>query len=329
LNPADRPALSVILVTPGSFEAIRRTTKHVRAQALRDRIEVVIVVSSEAELKLDRSDLEGFWGWKVVEVGRIDSLGPAVASGFRRARGPVVVYVEEHSFPAPGWGQALIGAHEGPWAAVGPALRNANPETMVSWAAFFLDFGAWAAPGEPGPSTALAAHQTSYKRDAVLELGTGLDRLLENEGNLHRRLVTEGHRLYFEPAAQTSHVNVSRFADMLNVQYQNCREFGGNRAVLESWSWKRRALYVGGSPLIPVLRGGRAVSQIRRAGLGRRLLPRILPSLIAGLAAAAVGETVGYVAGGGEASRKRLTFELERLLHTSDRDRPPLELETD
>lgn len=321
MYPLDRPALSVILVTPGTFEVIRKTTRHVRAQNVRDRIEVVIVAPSKGELQLDQVDLEGFWGSQIVEVGRIDNLGPATAAGFRQARGPVVVYAEEHAFPETGWGEALIEAHEGPWSAVGPALRNANPDTMVSWASFFLDFGAWAAPGEPGQATEIPPHQSSYKRDVVLALGGVLDCLLESEGNLHRKLVADGHRLYFEPAAQTSHLNVSRFADMLRIQFQNCREFGGNRAALENWSWIRRIIYLWGSPLIPLLRGSRVLRQIRRAGLNRRLLPRILPSLSAGLVAAAVGETVGYIAGKGDSSQKRITFELERLRHTTEKDR--------
>jgi hypothetical protein len=322
---AGQPLLSVILITPGSFEAIRKSIDHVRAQNVRAEIEVVIVAPSEAELGLDPVALEGFWGWQIVEVGGIDNLGPAEAVGFRRARGPAVVYVEEHSYPAPGWGEALMQAHAGPWAAIGPAIRNANPDTMVSWTTFFLDFGEWVAPGQPGPTMVLPSHQTSYKRDAVLAFGARLDRLMENEWTLHQELLAEGHQLYFESAAQTNHLNVSRFADMLNVQFQNCREFGGNRAALGNWSWRRRALYVGGSPLIPVLRGRRALGQIRRAGLLRRLMPRILPSLIAGLVAAAAGETIGYLAGKGDASRKRITFELERMRHTTDQDRRNVE----
>ena len=34
---------------------------------------------------------------------------------------------EDHCFPADGWAEALVAAHQGPWAAVGPAFLNANP----------------------------------------------------------------------------------------------------------------------------------------------------------------------------------------------------------
>lgn len=325
MTSASHPLLSVILITPGTFEAIRKSIDHVRAQNVRAEIELVIIAPTEAELGLDPAALEGFWGWQIVEVGTIDNLGPATAVGVRRARGTAVVYVEEHSYPAQGWAEALIRTHAGPWAAVGPAITNANPDTMVSWTTFFLDFGEWVAPGEPRPAMALPAHQTSYKRAALLSFGTRLDRLMENEWTLHQDLRAMGHQLYFEPAAQTNHLNVSRFAEMLNLQFQNCREFGANRIALGNWSWKRRVLYILGSPLIPLLRGRRVLGHIRRSGLRRRLMPGILPSLIAGLMAASVGEMVGYVAGKGDASQKRITFELERLRHTTDQDQRKVE----
>lgn len=315
------PVLSAILITPRSYETIRKTVEHLHAQAVRDRIEIVIGVPSKAGLEPDREVLGGFWGWQVVEVGEIDNLGPVEAACVRAARGPVVVYVEEHSYPAPGWAEALVAAHAGPWAAVGPAVMNANPETAVSWTALFLDFTEFCVPRDPGPAASLANHQTSYKRDLLLAYGPRLDRFLENESTLQHDLVGKGHRLYHEPAARTTHVNVSRFGEFVGTQFIHCREFGDNRAVLGGWSRWRRLLYVAGSPLIPVLRGTRVLRQIRRSGLQRKLVLRMLPSMLLGLASAAAGEVTGYVFGKGDASQRRVTFELERLKHVSERDR--------
>lgn len=320
MNVPATPDLSAILITPRSYETIRKCAGHLHAQGIRERIEIVIGVPSEETLDPDREVLGAFWGWQVVEVGEIRNLGPAAAACVRAARGPVVVYVEEHSYPAPGWAEALVGAHAGPWAAVGPRVLNANPESAVSWTALFLDFTDFCAPGAPGPAATLASHQTSYKRDLLLSYGPRLDRFLENESTVQRDLVGRGYRLYYEPAARTSHVNVSRFWEFVGTQFVNCREFGGNRAALGGWRW-RRLLYVMGSPLIPVLRGWRVVRQVRRSRLDRSLVLRMLPSMLTGLASAAAGELVGYVTGKGDASQRRVTFELERLRHVTEDDR--------
>ncbi|HET6639055.1 MAG TPA: hypothetical protein VFH82_09775 [Gemmatimonadota bacterium] len=321
MSEISRPDLSAIVITPRSFETVRKTVEHLHAQDIRDRIEIVIGVPSEQGLEPDRELLGGFWGWQIVEVGEIDSLGPVMATCVRAARGPVVVYVEEHSYPEPGWAAALVQAHAGPWAAVGPEVMNANPESAVSWTAMFLDFTDFVAPRNPGPAASLASHQTSYKRDLLLAYGPRLDRFLENETTLQVDLMREGHRLYYEPAARTNHVNVSRLRQFLGSQFFNCREFGANRASLGGWGWRRRLLYVAGSPLIPAVRGGRILRRIRRSGLERSLLVRMLPSMLMGLASASAGELVGYVWGKGDASRRRVTFELERMRYVTELDR--------
>lgn len=328
MSMASNPDLSAILVTPRSYETIRKTADHLHAQSIRDRIEIVIGVPSAEGLEPDREKLSDFWGWQVVEVGDIDSLGPVQAACVRAARGPVVVYAEEHAYPAPGWAEALVRAHAGPWAAVGPLVMNANPESGVSWAALFLDFTEFVAPREPGPSETLASHQTSYKRDLLLPYGDRLGRFLENESTLQHDLVSRGHRLYHEPAARTRHVNVSRFWEFVGTQFVNCREFGANRAFLGGWNWRRRTIYVAGSPLIPIVRGHRIARQLRRSGLPRKTLLRMLPPMLIGLGSAAAGELVGYVLGKGDASRRRLTFELERMSHVREGDRRQAERES-
>jgi hypothetical protein len=319
----ETPPLSVILVTPGSFEAIRKSIDHVRAQSVRDRLELVVVAPSEAELGLDAAALEGFRSWKVVPLGGIPTLGAALAAGVRAARGDVVVYVEEHSYPEPGWAEALIDAHAGPRAAVGAAVVVANPDSVVSRANSFIDFGPWSPTGAAGPMASLPIHQTAYKRALLLEYGERLDALLDAESLLQEDLRARGHELWFEPAARTRHVNVSRLADAMALEFHNFRVSAANRAGQGRWPWPRRALYVAASPLFPLIHLGHILGQVRRAGQTRRM-PAMLPALLPVLASAAAGEAVGFSFGAGRAPRKQLSFELDRLGHITDQDRRAL-----
>jgi hypothetical protein len=91
----------------------------------------------------------------------------------------VVACCEDHAFPDPGWAQALIQAHRQPWAVVGPAMRNGNPETTVSWASFFMSFGPWAAPTTSTTVTHLSWNNNSYKRDVMLAYGSKLEAMLD------------------------------------------------------------------------------------------------------------------------------------------------------
>ncbi len=321
MTPLSEPDLSAIVVTPDSFASIRKAVRHLHAQNIRDRVELVIVAPAVENLGVVAEEVEGFWGCRVIELGQYENGGSFVAAGVRAARAPIVVYVEEHSYPAPGWAEALVAAFRGPWAAVGPAVRNANPARATSWAALFLDFGSWVAPGRPGECRLLASHQTAYRRAILLGLGDELDELLECETTLQNRLLAQGHRLYFEPAAQTDHVNVSRADHLIQMEYHNYRAFAANRAAHGGWSTARRMLYIAGSPLIPFVRGYRTYREVRRTGRFRELAAPMAPAVIIGLTAGAIGEVMGYVFGPGDSPKSRITFELERLQHVTEQDR--------
>jgi hypothetical protein len=207
---------------------------------------------------------------------------------------------------------------------VGAAVCNANPSSGISWATLFLEFGAWVPPAVPGERDLLPSHQTAYRRSSLLEFGDALDEYLEAETTLHSALRAQGRRLYFEPAARTDHTNVSRFPDLIAIQFHNYRMFAANRAVHGRWSTGRRVVYVAGAPLIPLVRLYRILRELRRCGLLAARGPRCFLPLLVGTIAGAAGEMVGYSFGSGTAARSRLTFELERLRHVSDDDREEL-----
>ena len=114
---------------------------------------------------------------------------------------------ETHAFPEPGWAEALIEAHHGPWAAVGPAIVNANPDSLISWANLFLDYGPWVELADGGPADDVPVHNSCFKRRVLLDYGRGLDEVLSTEHFLVQDLKARGHRLYMEPAARTAHLN--------------------------------------------------------------------------------------------------------------------------
>jgi hypothetical protein len=316
VNGSDRPALSVVLVTPARFAALRTALAHLRAQSVRERIELVIVAPSTEGLELDSSELEGFHGHRLVEAGAITMTGAPIAAGVRAARAAVVAYVEEHSYPQPGWAEALIRAHEGSWAAVGATIVNANPERMTSWASMFTDFGPCVAPVAGGEQGTLAWHHISYKRDLLLAYGSRLEAMLDLEGNLLRDLAARGHRLLLEPAAVSAHVNVSRLGSYLRSEFHGGRAFAATRATAAGWSPARRMLQAAGGPLVPMVRLRRVLREVRRSGRFRQLVPGILPPLLLGLGGFALGEMAGYVLGTGSARQRRVGIELERHLHT-------------
>jgi glycosyltransferase involved in cell wall biosynthesis len=305
-----QPEMSVIVITPDNFATIANTVRRLHKQNVRDRLEIVIAAPAKSSLQLQEAALSDFHSFKVIEVGEITSTARARAAGVFAASAPVVAFVEDHSYPADGWAEALISAHRQPWAAVGPAMVNANPRTLTSWANLVVEYSEWLHPCEAGVRDHLPGHNGSYKRALLVQYGDALEAMIDAESILQWDLRAKGHELYLESAAKTLHQNFSAGLSWLPLRFNAGRLFASARA--RKWSAPRRILYWLASPLIPFVRFRRIVKELRAPGRKRDLLPRIVPLLFASLVVDAVGEMTGYALGPGDAMRKLSDMEFHR-----------------
>jgi glycosyltransferase involved in cell wall biosynthesis len=305
------PVLSVVIVAD-AYETIRKTVRHLRAQTVADRIELV-VVAPDGELGLDEGELAELHSHRVVRVGDIRSLSWARAPGIRAAAAPIVALAESHCFPEPEWAERLLAAHADGWAVTGPAVFNANPSTVVSWVNLLLDYGPWLGPTPGGELDDLPGHNSSYRRDLLLAFGERLEKLLEAETIMHAELRAAGHRLYQEPGARAAHLNVTRTASWIGERFQTGRRFASARGY--SWPAWRRAAYAAGSPLIPAVRFRRLLRDLARTGTGRELRGYGYLLLAFALGVSACGELVGYVLGSGDSMYALSRIELHKERH--------------
>lgn len=307
MNLATLPAISVILATPDCYETIRKTISHLRAQSVSEQLELIIIAPSVAALNLVEDDMKDFFRYRVVEAGPIRSVGSANALGIRHATAPVVALAEDHSFPEPGWAQALIETQRQPWAAVGPVIRNANPASRLSCADMLIGYGPWMDPAPAGFVDYLPGHNSSYKREILLEYGQELERMMEAETVLHWDLRAKGHKLYLEPAAKIAHTNFALPGHFVAAHFYGGRVFATVRAQDGRWAWPRRLLFVCGSPLIPLVRLWRILRDISQSGrAGSRSALRVLPQLLLGLSMDGAGQMLGYLSGAREETTAKL-----------------------
>ena len=315
------PALSVIMVTPDRFERLRHTTRRLRQQSAAAELEIVVVAPSIAAAEVDERELTGFSSYRVIETGPTTSSAVRRAAGVRAASAPLIAFTEDHCLPEPGWARALIDAHREPWAAVGPAFLNGNPQSLTSWVNLLIEYGPWVSPVEAGRRDHIPPHNSSYKRALLLDYGDRLDGMLEAETVLQWDLRARGHQLYLEPAAVTRHFNISLPGATIPLRLAVGRMFGAARA--RDWPLPRRALYAAASPLIPLLRFVRLVPIARRCG-GGRIFPAVLPPLLAGLVLDGLGELLGYALGGGDSVARVTGFEYDRERNMQPRERVEL-----
>jgi hypothetical protein len=313
--------MSVVVVTLDRFRTMRRTAGALRAQTARARIELILIGPTEEGLaERDPRETDGFFAVHTVAVGPIENVDRAAAHGIRMAKAPVVAIIEDHAYPEPEWAEAVLRAHEGPWAAVGAVMENANPGTALSWANLLLAYGAWVEPVAGGETVSISRHNLSFKRLVLEQFGEGLESYLGRDGGLLQRLRADGHRFYLEPAARVHHANPSRLSATVTLRLNAGRLAGATRSRLEQWSPLRRTLYVLGGPLIPVFRARPLHRKVFRAGL----FPRAYPALLLCLVLDGIGQMLGFALGPGESAQTLSDFEVGRPRHMTARDRHDL-----
>ncbi|MBN1568180.1 MAG: glycosyltransferase family 2 protein [Acidobacteria bacterium] len=312
--------MSVIIVSPDGYPTIRRLLQCLQLQTIRRELELVFVVPSGTAKSLDDVPSSDFAAVKTIEIPGMDLTSHARAAGIREASSSLIVLTEDHSLPEPEWAEALIKAHSGDWAVVGPAVKNGNPGSVLSWANFLIEYNEWLHPAPKGAMHHLPGHNSSYKRGVLMLYGSDLESRLESESLLHWDLRSKGYQLYLEPSALTRHLNFSRLLPSVSLRFNAGRLFAGMR--ISGWSSARRGLYAAGSFLIPFVRLFRIIREMKRPGRPFLFSVAIIPWMLPMLAVDALGEMNGYLFGLGDAARRitQIDFHREQFMNRADRE---------
>jgi hypothetical protein len=302
----------VVLATD-TYSTIRPVIERFRGQTIHDKIELVLVAPSEEAVKEALAHREEFAGIRIVE-DPVTALAPARAAGIRAATAPFVFVGETHSYPHPGFAEALLGRLSGPWSSVTPAFGNANPNGALSWAGFLSDYGRWVdgMPDREIPEAPI--YNAAFRRAALVALGERLASALSLSDEMPMALRAAGHRAYFEPSARLDHVNVARPWHWVEERYLAGVLIGGHRS--RRWSLPRRALYILASPLIPLVLFRRVLPGSWATVRRKRLPLSTIPLIGVGMALKAAGELAGY---GGvsvkDAERRMHEYEVHKLAY--------------
>jgi hypothetical protein len=229
------------------------------------------------------------------------TMGQARAEGVRRARAPLVAFLDEHSFAMAGWAEALVEAHRGPWAGVGGEIYNLSSGLGFADPIYLMGHGPWLPPTERGEVDLLPSHDTCYKRKVLIGYDDDLAELLMAEPVLMWRLRADGYRLFLEPNVKSLHgytVNLRTWVAFLSWG----RLLGYARAKFLGWPSRRRLWHACLAPIRPWLRATRLFYLLARRHPLR--LPTFfvgLPMILLAQYAAAVGEALGLLFGKGSA----------------------------
>lgn len=163
-----------MILATDTYSTIRPVVERWRQQSVRKKIELVLVAPSAAAVSPALEHRDEFGNLQIVE-DTVTDLAVARAAGIRAATAPIVFVGETHSYPQPGFAEALVTEFSGPWSSVAPAFGNANPTGILSWAGFLSDYGRWVDGLPAGEISETPVYNAAYRLAVLLELG---DRLI-------------------------------------------------------------------------------------------------------------------------------------------------------
>lgn len=292
---AGTPALSVILAVGGQRERAAAALRSLLEQSAGDQMEILLFDLGPK----DCAPLAGSEDHRVrtTRYSSVALLGDARAEGIRAAKAPVVGLFEEHCLAQPGWAEAMILAHQGPWAAVGCDFICANPNSGSSDKTFRMTYGAYIhSKKSRGPVAFVAGQNSTFKRDVLLQYDKQLELLMMADLVLQWKMIEDGHQLFYEPAGIIAHRNEPAIRRLcVGAFYWNwC--FANARAQVFEWSFARKALRIVLTPLIPWVRLARTTLMVARQGRGPFIqFLRDIPTVLAIGHCSAAGQMAGLL----------------------------------
>ena len=195
---------SVIIPSYRSAGTIAGCLGALRAQAGAPPFEVIVVDSSPDETAaIVRRDFP-----EVRLIARERQTDPAAGRnlGAAEARGDILCFIDSDCLAAPDWLARLAARIGEGHSAVGGAIVNANPQTLVSWAGYFCEFREFLPGGPARPAQNLTIGNSAYRRADFAALGGFPAGYFPQEDQVfHREMRARGMSILLDPAITVAH----------------------------------------------------------------------------------------------------------------------------
>ena len=303
------PELAAIVVVGNTRERAQLSLESLYAQTIADRMEIIVIDLKTRDVP--ELSVSSRTPTRYVTLGPDATWGHARAVAARMATAPVVAFIEDHCTADPGWAEALVRAHQQPWAAVGYAFTDPHPESYLSRATLASEYGPWEHPTTSRQARVLPCGNVAYKRDALLSLKDDLEDLLTPDFVVHERFNSQGLPMYIESEAIVAHDSLVRLRDLFAASFMFCRILAAKRVDSQHWSRLKRVAYGLATPIMgPPIAVWRLFAS-RRETRGRwGTLISYLPVIAVKGVASSLGESLGYFAGAGSSETQFVKWEL-------------------
>jgi glycosyltransferase involved in cell wall biosynthesis len=290
------PKLSVIVASLNGQNGLKDCLDSILADESADA--EIIVTSCGPNVPIyELSDRYGRVNF--VQFPQGTQLPVLLAEGIARSHGEVIALTDSSCVVSNYWASSILSAHNGKWPVIGGAVDIAGNKKLVSWAAYFCDYGQFMSSVHAGVVSAVPGNNISIKR-AALKIGS---EFVENEfWKTHwcRSLQANGIELFLDPSIVVRCDKKYEPAAFLIRRFHQGRCFAAIRSM--QMSALKRLMFAAGTAVLPLLLMLRIATPVMREKRfwGKFLLS--LPVIFAASVIWSAGEGFGYLTGRGTSS---------------------------
>ena len=196
-------------------------------------------------------------------------------------------------------GSRLLARHqEGNYAAVGGAVGNGTPTSLVGTASYLIEFNEFLPAGQPRVVPMIPHCNICFRREVFTDIGTFAEVPPGAEDQVFNFLLTQqGQQLLFDPDIVVTHLNRTSFSHFL--RHQRLLGFGSaivRRTIpVKGQQFVRYPVLSYGLPFVRLLRTAGRLLRGHQATFLRYLF--LLPILVPGYIVWAAGFRTGLRAG--------------------------------
>jgi GT2 family glycosyltransferase len=245
----ENPQLSIIVASYDSGYLIKSCLESLETQDTDQCFEIIVVNSSSdggATLIEER-----FPKVRLYQFTERKFCGDARNFGLSVAKGEIIAFIDADCRADQNWVNQILKAHQSSHLAIGGAIANANPQSVVGWASYFCEFSQWMPGFRPRHMADIAGANMSYKRRVFEEYGLFIEGTYSSDTEFHWRLKRNGHVLQFVPSMVVFHHNIDQFRSFLPHEFEHGRSFARVRVKSQDFSELKRLFYGTFSFLIP------------------------------------------------------------------------------
>ena len=297
------PELSVVIVAYNERHTIERCLASLVRQQTGRPFEVILIDSS-----CDGTDAiaRRFSFVRVQHFAARKYPGDARNAGVAFARGGIIAFLDADCFVESDWIETVVRAHQAPHLAVGSAIINGSPESLVAWAYYFCEFNLWLPRRETCEMAEMATCGLSIKRRAFDQYGPFIEGTYCSDTAFHWRLARDGHKVIFFPSIRIAHTLRYGLAGFLRHIAAHRRGFASVVVHQKQFTASKRFAAALATAFLPLLLFLLIAWRVARSEHLLRPFLIAAPIVLLGVLARAWGEFLGFATAKGRPDQPSL-----------------------